>query len=96
MGSASNAPGAAVAEMVEAIIRDSKRIICAPTLLNGEYGHKDICLGVPVLLSKNGIEKILELELTLAEKEAFDKSAAVVRNSMKSLELETKKKEGKS
>lgn len=93
-GSASNAPGAAVADMVEAIVRDSKRIVCAPAYLSGEYGHEDICLGVPVLLSKNGIEKIVELELTLAEKEAFDKSAAVVKNTMKSLELESEKKEG--
>jgi len=94
-GSASNAPGAAVAEMVEAIVRDSRRIICAASYLNGEYGHKDICLGVPVLLSKNGIEKIIELELTLSEKEAFDKSAAVVKNAIKSLDIDTeKKKEG--
>ncbi len=94
-GSASNAPGAAVAEIVEAIIRDSKRIVCAPAYLNGEYGHKDICLGVPVLLGKNGIEKVVELELTLAEKEAFDKSAAVVKHTVKSLGLEPdKKKEG--
>ena len=92
-GSASNAPGAAVAEMVEGIIRDAKRIISAAAYLNGEYGHKDICLGVPVLLGKNGIERIVELELTLAEKEAFDKSAAVVRNATKSLELEKEKKE---
>ena len=91
-GSASNAPGAAVADMVEAIIRNSRRIVCAPSMLNGEYGHKDICLGVPVLLSKNGVEKVIELELTLAEKEAFDKSAAVVKNTIKSLELETEKK----
>lgn len=91
-GSASYAPGAAVADMVEAIIRDSKRIVCAPAYLNGEYGHKEICLGVPVLLGKNGIEKVVELELTLAEKEAFDKSAAVVKNTMKTLELGTEKK----
>ena len=91
-GSAANAPGAAVAEMVEAIIRDSKRIICAPAYLNGEYGLKDISLGVPVLLGKDGIEKIVELELTLSEKEAFDKSAAIVRNAMKTLELDKEKK----
>ena len=95
-GSASNAPGAAVSDIVEAIVRDSKRIVSAPAYLNGEYGHKDICLGVPVLLGKNGIEKIVELELTLSEKEAFDKSAAVVKNTMKSLELEPERKEGKS
>ncbi len=93
-GSASNAPGAAVAEMVESVIRNDHRIICAPSYLNGEYNQKDICLGVPVQLGKIGIEKMIELELTLAEKEAFDKSAAVVRNSIKSLELESEKKEG--
>jgi malate dehydrogenase len=94
-GSASYAPGAAVADMVEAVIRDTNKIVCAPAYLDGEYGLKDICLGVPVLLNKNGIEKVVELELTLAEKEAFDKSAAVVRNTMKSLELESDKKEAK-
>ena len=95
-GSAAYAPGAAVSEMVEAIVRDSKRIICAPAFLAGEYGHKNICLGVPILLGANGIEKIVELELTLAEKEAFDKSAAVVKNTMKTIEIEPqkKKKEG--
>ena len=92
--SASNAPGAAVADMVEAIVRDSKRIICAPAYLKGEYGQKDICLGVPVLLGKNGIEKVVELELTLSEKEAFDKSAGVVRNTIKSLDIEKESKEG--
>ena len=91
-GSASNAPGAAVCDMVEAIIRNTKRIICAPAYLNGEYGHKNICLGVPVQLGKDGIEKIIELQLTLAEKEAFDKSAGVVSNAIKSLELESKEK----
>jgi len=93
-GSSASAPGAAVADMVESIIRDAKKIICAPAYLDEEYGQKDICLGVPVLLGKDGIEKIVELELTLAEKEAFDKSAAIVRNTIKSLELETEKKEG--
>ncbi len=93
IGSACYAPGAAVAEMVEAIVRDNRRIICAPAMLSGEYKLKDICLGVPVMLGKNGIEKIIELELTLAESEALNKSAAVVRNALKTLELD-KKKEG--
>lgn len=93
-GSASSAPGAAVAEMVEAIIRNTKRIVCAPAYLNGEYGQKDICLGVPVLLGKDGIEKVIELELTLSEKEAFDKSASIVKNAIKSLEIKREKKEG--
>lgn len=92
-GSASSAPGAAVAEMVEAIIRDTQRIVCTPAYLNGEYNQKDICLGVPVLLGKDGICKVIELELTLSEKEAFDKSAAVVRNAIKTLEFNEAKEE---
>jgi len=94
-GSASYAPGAAVCDMIEAIIRNTKRIICVAAYLKGEYDHKDICLGVPVQLGKVGIEKIIQLQLTLTEKEAFDKSAGVVANAIKSLELESKKqKEG--
>ncbi len=92
-GSASYAPGAAVADTVEAIIRNTKRILCAPVYLDGEYGHKDICLGVPVQLSQKGIERIIELDLTLEEKEAFDKSATVVRNAIKALDLESDEKE---
>ena len=86
-GSASSAPGAAVAELVEAIVRDTEKILCVAAYLNGEYGHKDICLGVPALLGKNGIKKIVEIELTLTEQEAFDKSAAVVQNVIKTLDL---------
>ena len=86
-GSASSAPGAAVAELVEAIVRDTEKILCVAAYLNGEYGHKDICLGVPALLGKSGIKKIVEIELTLTEQEAFDKSAAVVQNVIKTLDL---------
>jgi malate dehydrogenase len=94
-GSASNAPGAAVSEIVEAIVRDTKRIVCVSAYLDGEYGQKEICLSVPVLLGKDGIEKVVELELTLSEREVFEKSIAIVRNAIKSLELEIgKRKEG--
>jgi malate dehydrogenase len=86
-GSASSAPGAAVAELVEAIVRDTEKILCVAAYLNGEYGYKDICLGVPALLGKNGIKRIVEIELTLTEKEALDKSAAVVQNVIKTLDL---------
>ncbi|MCD8193596.1 MAG: malate dehydrogenase [Tannerellaceae bacterium] len=73
------APGAAGALVAEAIIHDQKKMIPCSVALEGEYGQNDICIGVPVVLGKNGIEKIVELELNDAEKELFEKSAAAVR-----------------
>ncbi|MEW6685333.1 MAG: malate dehydrogenase [Candidatus Edwardsbacteria bacterium] len=87
---ASYAPAAAIAEMVEAIIKDTKRILCLPACLNGEYGLRGICLGVPVMLGKNGVEKIIELQLTLEEREEFEQSVNIVRNSISALDLEVK------
>ncbi|MDX1653213.1 MAG: malate dehydrogenase [Brumimicrobium sp.] len=80
------APGAAAAQMVEAIIRDQKRIFPVCAWLQGEYGMKDIYLGVPVILGKNGIEKIIELDLNPEEKKLLDESASAVRNVMKVLD----------
>lgn len=74
------APGAAGAAMVESILRDEKKLFTCSVLLEGEYGQKDICLGVPVILGKNGWEKILDLDLNAEEKAAFAKSADAVRN----------------
>ena len=76
------APGAAAAQMVEAIIRDQKRIFPVCSLLNGEYGLKDIYLGVPVILGKNGIEKIIEVKLNKDEQALLEESAAAVRSVM--------------
>jgi malate dehydrogenase len=76
------APGAAAAQMVEAIIRDQKRIFPVCALLNGEYGLKNIYLGVPVKLGKNGIEEIIELKLNKEEKELLDASAKSVKEVM--------------
>lgn len=73
------APGAAGAAMVEAIVRDEKKLIACSVPLDGEYGQKDICLGVPVILGKNGWEKILDYKLNKDEQELFNKSAAAVR-----------------
>jgi malate dehydrogenase len=73
------APGAAVGQMVEAILRDEKKIIPSSVYLNGEYGQKDICMGVPVTIGRNGWEKIINFRLSNAEKEAFEKSAEAVR-----------------
>lgn len=73
------APGAAVSELVRAIAQDSKKMYACSVMLDGEYGQKDICLGAPVILGKNGIEKIVEIELTDAEKAKFAESAEGVR-----------------
>lgn len=74
------APGAAGAAMVEAIVRDEKKLISCSVALDGEYGQKDICLGVPVILGKNGWEQILDYKLNDAEQALFSKSADAVRN----------------
>ena len=76
------APGAAAAQMVEAIIRDQRRVFPVCALLRGEYGMKDIYLGVPVVLGKNGIEKIIEVKLDNEEKELLAASAKAVRSVM--------------
>ncbi len=80
------APGAAAAQMVEAIIRDQKRIFPVCAWLQGEYGLKDIYLGVPVVLGKDGIERIIELDLNAEEKALLAESAEAVRNVMSVLD----------
>lgn len=73
------APGAAGAALVEAIVRDEKKLFTCCVSLDGEYGQKDICLGVPVVIGKNGWEKIIDFKLNEEEQAAFDKSAEAVR-----------------
>ena len=80
------APGAAAAQMVEAIVRDQKRIYPVCAWLQGEYGMKDIYLGVPVKLGKNGIEEIIELQLNDAEKLLLTNSATAVKEVMSVLD----------
>lgn len=74
------APGAAGAALVESIVRDEKKLFTCCVSLEGEYGQKDICLGVPVIVGKNGWEKIVDFELNAAEQELFNKSAEAVRS----------------
>ncbi len=73
------APGAAAAYVVEAIVRDQKKVIPSCVALDGEYGQKDICIGVPAVIGKGGVEKVLEFPLSADEKAAFEKSADAVR-----------------
>ena len=75
------APGAAGAFVVEAIMHDQKKMVPCSVMLEGEYGESDICCGVPVILGKNGIEKIVELPLNEDEKAKFAASAAAVRKT---------------
>ena len=81
-GSAYYAPGAAAAEMVEAILKDKKLIRPCSAYLDGEYGQKDIYFGVPVVLGRNGVEKIIEVALTDDEKAMLQKSADLIRSTM--------------
>jgi malate dehydrogenase len=85
-GSAFYAPGASVAKMVEAVIKDEKRLVPASVYLRGEYGYRDIYLGVPVILGRNGVERVVELPLTDAERAALDASVAAVRKGLADLD----------
>lgn len=79
------APGAASAAVVAAVLHDQKRIIPCSALVEGEYGENDICIGVPCLLGRNGIEKIVDVKLNDEEKALFAKSAAAVRKTNEAL-----------
>jgi malate dehydrogenase len=81
-GSAYYAPAAAVVQMVEAIVRDKKRILPCSAWLQGEFGMSDLFLGVPCKLGRSGLEKIIEVELTGDERQALEKSADAVRETM--------------
>jgi malate dehydrogenase len=86
-GSAFYAPGAAAIQMVEAILKDKKRILPCCVYLDGEYGLKDICFGVPVKLGTRGVESIVQLDLTSEEKALVAKSAESVKKSILELKL---------
>ncbi len=86
-GSAYYAPGASVAEMVEAILKDRKLILPCAAYLDGEYGLKDMYFGVPVKLGRNGIEEIIQIKLLPHEQEMLNKSAELVRSTMSALRL---------
>jgi malate dehydrogenase len=78
-GSAYYAPASAAVEMAEAILKDKKKILPCAACLSGEYGIRDLFIGVPVKLGAGGVEEIIEIKLTAAEKEALNRSAAAVR-----------------
>ncbi len=81
------APGAAVSALVQAIACDQKKMFPCSVLLNGEYGLSDLCIGVPAIIGKNGLEKIVEIELDEAEKAKMQESAKGVKGTNDLLEL---------
>jgi malate dehydrogenase len=84
-GSAFYAPAASAFEMVDAILRDRKRVLPCAVLLKGEFKTNDLFVGVPVVLGRGGLEKVFEIELTADEQVAFDKSAAAVQELVDTL-----------
>jgi malate dehydrogenase len=86
-GSAYYAPGASAVAMVEAILKDKKKILPCAAYLNGQYGVQGLYVGVPVKLGRAGVEQIIEIRLTPEEQAAFDKSAAAVRELVDKLKL---------
>jgi malate dehydrogenase len=84
-GSAFYAPAASAFEMVDAILRDRKRVLPCAVLLQGEFKTRDLFVGVPVVLGRGGMEKVFEIELTADEQAAFDRSAAAVRELVEKL-----------
>lgn len=85
-GSTVHAPAAAIAIMADAILRGRNRVMGVSTYLQGEYGFSDVAIGVPVVLGRNGVEKILELELQPETRKRLEKSVAVVREAINQLE----------
>jgi malate dehydrogenase len=86
-GSAYYAPSSGAVQMVEAIVRDQKRILPCAAFLQGEYGMTGLFLGVPCKLGRNGLERVIEVELTNDERASLQKSADAVREPMGALKL---------
>lgn len=81
-GSAYYAPAASVVQMIDAIVNNRNRIMACCVYLQGEFGHKDVCLGVPIKVGRRGMEEIVPIKLTEEEKSAFDKSAEEVKRQI--------------
>lgn len=86
-GSAYYSPGASLVEMVEAVVKNKKRVLPCAAILDGEYGLTDMCAGVPVVLGAGGVEKIIEISLEPSELESIKKSAEDVRADIERLDL---------
>lgn len=86
-GATVHAPGNGISAIVESVVKDRKQIIPVATYLDGEYGHSDVTIGVPAVIGKNGVEKIIELELDNDEKKVFDAGVKSVKDAISGIEI---------
>jgi malate dehydrogenase len=86
-GATVHAPGNAISAMIESVVRNRKQVIPVATYLDGEYGHSDVTIGVPAVIGKNGVEKIIELELNTEERHVFDTGVQSVKSAISGIEI---------
>ncbi len=86
-GATVHAPGNAISSIIESIVKDKKQVMPVSTNLQGEYGYSDVSIGVPAVIGKNGVEKIVELDLNDDEKEWFKKSVDSIKNAISSISI---------
>ncbi len=86
-GATVHAPGNAISAIIESVVRDRKQVIPVATYLDGEYGHSDVTIGVPAVIGKNGVEKIIELDLNDEEKQIFNKGVDSVKTALSGIEF---------
>ncbi len=86
-GATIHAPGNGISAIIDAVVNDRKQVLPVATYLDGEYGHSDVTVGVPAVLGKNGVEKIIELDLNGEEKDLFNKGVESVKNAISSIEI---------
>ncbi len=86
-GATVHAPGNAISAIVESVVRDRKQVIPVATYLDGEYGYSDVTIGVPAVIGRNGVEKIIELDLNDDEKQVFDSAVKSVKDAISGIEI---------
>lgn len=86
-GATVHAPGNAISAMIEAVVRDRKQVIPVATYLDGEYGHSDVTIGVPAVIGKKGVEKIIELDLNAEEKQSFNAGIQSVKSAISGIQI---------
>jgi malate dehydrogenase len=86
-GATVHAPGNAISAIVESVVKDRKQVMPVATYLDGEYGHSDVTIGVPAVIGKKGVEKIIELDLNDEEKQVFEKGIESVKGAISGIEI---------
>jgi malate dehydrogenase len=86
-GATVHAPGNAISSIVESVVKDRKQVMPVATYLDGEYGHSDVTIGVPAVIGKKGVEKIIELDLNDEEKQVFEKGIESVKGAISGIEI---------